>query len=327
MNVLYTCDDNYIWLMGISLISLLENNKNVEEINIFLLGENISVENRDKLNQISEKYGRTITIIEPKISSIPKELVSTRWPLSAFSRLYSAELLPEYLDKILYLDCDTIITTNIEELYNQDVDNCVLKGVKDCIGKQYKVNIGLNEDDIYINAGVLLLNLNKLRNIDVNLEISNFIKKYTNLISYADQDILNGIFKDKMMPIKPNYNVMTIDCVYKYKDIICLRRPTFFYTQDEMKDAVQNPYIIHYTTNMRIIRPWYLNSNHPYKDEFLKYYEISLWNEKELVEYHFKSNESKIIKLLQILPHGIAIRILGFLHAILKPKIKYLKYK
>ena len=51
MNVLYTCDDNYVWLMGISTISLFENNKTIEDLQVYLLGDNISQENKDKLKK------------------------------------------------------------------------------------------------------------------------------------------------------------------------------------------------------------------------------------------------------------------------------------
>lgn len=46
MKVMYTCDNNYVWLMGISVISLFENNKHVKELKVYLLGEKISKENK-----------------------------------------------------------------------------------------------------------------------------------------------------------------------------------------------------------------------------------------------------------------------------------------
>ena len=46
MNILYTCDDNYVWLMGISVISLFENNQNINEITVYLLGEKVKDKNK-----------------------------------------------------------------------------------------------------------------------------------------------------------------------------------------------------------------------------------------------------------------------------------------
>ena len=78
MNVLYTCDNNYVWLLGISAISMFENNRELQNLNVYLLGENISNENKQILTKIGEKYNRQITIIEvPKID-IPEALVSAR---------------------------------------------------------------------------------------------------------------------------------------------------------------------------------------------------------------------------------------------------------
>ena len=55
MNILYTCDNNYVWLMGISMTSLFDNNKDMKEITVYLIGDNISDENREKLTEIAEK--------------------------------------------------------------------------------------------------------------------------------------------------------------------------------------------------------------------------------------------------------------------------------
>ena len=78
MNVLYTCDDNYVWLMGISTISLFENNKTIEDLQVYLLGDNISQENKDKLKKIGDQYGRKIQVIEIPPLTIPTALISAR---------------------------------------------------------------------------------------------------------------------------------------------------------------------------------------------------------------------------------------------------------
>ena len=77
MNVMYTCDDNYVWLMGISTISLFENNKTIEDLQVYLLGDNISQENKDKLKKIGDQYGRKIQVIEIPPLTIPTALICT----------------------------------------------------------------------------------------------------------------------------------------------------------------------------------------------------------------------------------------------------------
>ena len=327
MNVLYTCDNNYVWLMGVSVVSLFENNCLMDEINVYILGENISDENKKILCDIAENYNRKIVVIDVPEIDIPKSLVSARWPLSAFTRLYSGQLLPNEMKKVLYLDCDTIISGSIEELEGLDVLNYIVYGIIDCIGSSYKKNIGLDPDEQYVNAGVLLFNLEKLRRIDIKDTIDRYMIKYENLINYADQDILNGIFNGKIGTIAPQYNVMTIDVVHTYKEITILRRPTNFYTEEELIKAVNNPVIIHYTTNMRVVRPWFQDTNHPFMDEFRKYLKMSPWKNIKLKEMKFMSKEAAIIGLIMKLPKTLAYSILGLLHSEIKPFVIRLKSK
>lgn len=319
MNVLYTCDNNYIWIMGISAISLFENSKNIGELTVYLLGENISQESKNILLNIGEKYGRNITIIDVPELDIPESLISARWPLSAFTRLYAGQLLPTDITRVLYLDCDTIVTGDISPLENIMIEDYIVCGIKDCIGSAYKENIGLNGDDVYINAGVLLMNLIKLRHVDVKSVIEDYMYNYEKKINYADQDILNGVFNKKIGVLPPQYNVMTIDIVHSYKEIKMLRDPTNFYTSSELAEAVEHPVIIHYTTNMRVIRPWFSNTDHPLAFEFKKYMKISPWANRSLNKMEFKSKETKIIGMIDKWPKVLSYRILGLMHAKLKP--------
>lgn len=320
MNIMYTCDDNYVWLMGISTISLFENNKTIENLKVYLLGENISCEHKKQLNEIANQYKRKIEVIDIPKLEIPPSLVSSRWPLSAFTRLFSSQILPESVERILYLDCDTIITGDISEIEKIPFGGNVVLGVKDCISGTYKKNIGLDGDSPYINAGVLLFDMNALRKIDIKEQIELYMNKYVKRINYADQDILNGLFKGYIGELDPKFDVMTIDVVHSYEEIIRLRKPTNFYKKSELEAAVSNPAIIHYTTNMRIIRPWFSNTDHPKANEFRKYMEISVWKGKEFGKMIFQSREAKIIGIVMKLPKRVAYDILGIIHAELKPR-------
>lgn len=320
MKVMYTCDNNYVWLMGISTISLFENNKALDELKVYLLGESISDINKNELKRIGEKYGREVEVIDVPKLNIPPSLVTTRWPLSAFTRLFSGAILPDDVNRVLYLDCDTIISGDISELENVKFDGKIAMGVKDCISGTYKKNVGLDADSTYINAGVILFDVDALRKININVEIESYMNEYRKLINYADQDILNGMLKGKIGELNPKFDVMTIDAVHTYEEIQQLRRPTNFYSREELEKAVNNPVIIHYTTNMLVIRPWFSNSDHPFVDEFRKYMNISAWKNRELKEMKFNSIVAKGINIIMKLPPKLAFNILGIIHAELKPK-------
>lgn len=319
MNILYTCDNNYIWLMGISTISLFENNKSIQDLNVYLLGDHISDSNKECLQNIAAQYDRTITVIDVPEFNIARTLVSERWPLSAYTRLYAAELLPDDIDQILYLDCDTIVIGDLSGLENFDFGSNIIYGVKDCISKGYKINIGINPELGYINAGVLLINLVELKKVNINSSIDAFLHRYEKILNYADQDILNGLFSERIGYLHPRYDLISINANYTYREIMQLRKPNNFYSEEEISAAINHPVIIHYTTNLRIIRPWYSNSNHPYKDLFLKYKGMSIWKNTELKEYTFKSKGYKLIGAIEMLPNAIAYPVLGLIHSHIKP--------
>lgn len=320
MKVMYTCDNNYVWLMGISAISLFENNIGIDELKVYLLGENINEENKNELKKIGEKYGREVEVIDVPKLSIPPSLISARWPLSAFTRLFSGVILPDDVARILYLDCDTIISGDISELENVEFSGNIAMGVKDCISGTYKKNVGLDMDSPYINAGVILFDMDALRKININVEIERYMNKYEKFINYADQDILNGMFKGKIGKLNPKFDVMTIDAVHTYEEILKLRRPTNFYKKEELEEAMLNPAIIHYTTNMLVVRPWFRNTDHPFAGEFKKYMDMSAWKDRELKEMVFESKVAKVIKIIMKLPKSIAYSALGLIHAELKPR-------
>ncbi len=326
MKVLYTCDNNYVWLMSISMLSLFKTNQNANEITVYLIGENISDDNKKVLEDIANEYKRKCIVIDlPDIKMSPN-LFTDRWPKSAFTRLFCGQILPEDVKKIIYIDCDTIIKSSLVELYEDEkMSQFPVSGVKDCVSGLYKENIGLNKNSTYINAGILFINVELLRQIDMFKEIEDFTTNYNKKINYADQDVLNYVLKNKLGVLNPKYNVMTLEFAYPYKDILKIRRPNNYYEENEIKNAVENPAIIHYTTNMTTIRPWFSNANHPRKDDFLNIYKENTYIKKELQAYSTNTAKYKFLNFLLHLPKSIGYSCIGIIHSELVPLLKRIK--
>ena len=64
MNILYQCNDNYAPYCGVSITSLFENNKHIEDISVFILSDDMSHENQSKFMLLAEEYGRKIVIVD-----------------------------------------------------------------------------------------------------------------------------------------------------------------------------------------------------------------------------------------------------------------------
>lgn len=307
------------------MISLFENNRKSEVIHVYLLGDGISEENRQTLANIASKYQRSFTLINVPDLNIPDKLSSSRWPKSAFTRMFAGELMPLAITKAIYLDCDTIISGNIQGMEACIESDMPFSGVKDCVSRPYKAKIGIGKDGSYINAGVLAMNLTELRKLDIRGMMRDFLGKYETAVSYADQDILNGIFKGKFGILPPQYDLMTMVNTYTYKELRQIRHPHNYYNEEEIKCSKTNPLIIHFTTAMLNIRPWCEGSKHSYAWMFEKYQAMSPWADRPKAKANFSAKEYKIIKQILRLPKPVAYRVLGLVHAYLRPYYIILK--
>lgn len=325
MNVMYASDDNYAWLMGISMISLFENNKEIKDIDVYIFGDNLSEENQKIITTIAEKYGRTCHHVDVGKINIPQILMSDRYPKSTFSRLFAYELLPKEVEKLIYLDCDTIVMGSLEDMFNMNVEGKAFLATKDCMGKAYKRKIGLKDEDTYINAGVMVMNMKRLREIPIAERMVAFVDKYAEAMTYADQEIVNGIFQGDFGIMPVEYDMQTQFVQYSYKEIVKIRHPHRFYSKEEVEYGKNNPKIYHYTTCMLDVRPWFSNSKIVNAWAFDKYMALSPWKDREKAEKIFDGMSNDVLRYIDKMPNGLRLLILGLMHSVLRPNFYILK--
>lgn len=106
-----------------------------------------------------------------------------------------SKIFPE-LDKILSLDIDTIVTENIDELWDIDISNYYIAGVRD--------TPEFNKNGLYINGGVLLCNLKKIREDKMDEKMIFRLNHYRE--EYAEQDTLNKVYKNHILELPTEYN-------------------------------------------------------------------------------------------------------------------------
>ena len=207
MNIVYSSSDSYCEIAGISMLSLLENNSSVRELNVYLIDNGISVENKKRLEDMFKSFGREIHYLQPlDIESFAKTKINIgRWNISTFYRLFLSTMLPE-LDKVLFIDCDTLVLEELSDLWNMDFKDKWVYGVDDCRGAAYRTNIGLEPEDNYINNGVLLMNLAAWRENNVEQRFLQFIHDNQGDITFVDQDdyIDNDYIETLVSNIKDN---------------------------------------------------------------------------------------------------------------------------
>ncbi len=173
MNILYCGDENIENGLIISILSLLKNVK--QKLKVYVLTMDMQNEKKkfrgisdltiNYLNKIvkeknNDNFVKKIDITKLFNENLPKKNMETRFTPYCMVRLFADEI-PELPDKILYLDTDVVCRKDFTEFYNQDITNYELVGVLDHYGKWFfKKNIFKVD---YINSGVLLLNLAKIK--------------------------------------------------------------------------------------------------------------------------------------------------------------------
>lgn len=312
INIAYASDEKYAWITAVSIISLLNNNCN-EEFTIFILDFDIMNESKKLIQNMLEKSAYKVvlkwidtTFIKTLTSDVA---ISNRLGIATFGRLFLSKLLPNNISIILYIDCDTIINGDIKELFYRDYTNYAIAGVKECVNKYFAKTVGFDPTFPYLNAGILIMNLEFLRKKNY-FEI--FIKELrrSKPIYCFDQDIVNiCIDNDEKFILELKYNFHTPVAYCTYKEIISMRHQFDFYSENEVLKAKEKPIIVHFCSwDLSGSRPWQQNNNHPYSDLFLKYLK-----ETPFVNHQFEQNKVKVLdKIIQLMPKFIKFKILYF---------------
>lgn len=295
LNVAYGCNNAYIEYTGISLISLFENNKEFEKITIYFIDMGISDDSKQILEEIASEYNRIITFIEFNklcegltISSIGRHIESI------YAKLFFSRL--EEIDKILYLDSDTIVAGSLKKLWSLDLGNNLIAGVQTISSIKRNNLVGLDSSNPFINDGVVLINLVQWRKERTEEKFLDYIKMHNGNPPILSEGTINAVCKEKIIVLDPRYNLLS-GIIYYTSQEIKRMSGVDYYTKKQLDDAKKTPIIIHYLCGF-YNRPWCEGSSHPLKEYFTFYKARSPWKDKPLI----------------IRPLPVRLRAIDFLH-------------
>lgn len=313
INIGFTVTDNYAQHLAATMASILSNTSKDNELNFFVLNEgDITSETKRRINQLSN-----IREFNIKYVTVKREDFSEYSPgvhMSTNYRLKVASLIPE-VDKILFLDVDLIVLDNIAKLWDIDMTEFYMAAAPDpCQIYQFQVVRSRFIDKfppLIYNTGVILLNLKKWREDDIEEKLLKGIKWFSaNYYEcWPDQSTLNMVLKDKIRLLDARWNACPL--------LGYLQNPPCAYDSIEQRDRIfVNPAIIHYAAEQKY-KAW-LDSSLPWADvywEYLRktpYYETGILN---MVKNAYKYELSDI--------HGC----LGLLKQQNDINFKYKKYR
>lgn len=211
--IFFSTDDNYIPYLDVAVASLIENASKEYSYRIIVLNTGLNEENV-KLVMKNEKPGFKIDFIDitDKLAGIKSRLKNVyHFSLVTYYRLFIASLFPEY-DKIIYIDCDLVVLGDISELYHTDIgDNIIGAATEQFVSNTPEFMIyankavGVDPAD-YVNAGVLLLNLDEFRKAEIENRFVELISKYDFDLLDPDQAYLNFLCCGKIYRLPNGWN-------------------------------------------------------------------------------------------------------------------------
>lgn len=279
MNISYACDDKYIEQTIVSMVSLFENNKSINDITIYFIDMGISNSSMHELVNIINLYNRQLIVIPFNQIAYDLKIDKTgRHIASVYAKLFFGRITD--VDRILYLDSDTVIVDELYNFYNIELKDSYVAGVETIHDIRQNQEIGFNKDDRAINDGVVLMNLKLWREDNMLEKCLNFIKLNNGKPPVLSEGTLNAVCKNKILIVHPRYNLMT-GIVDSKNDSIKKSTSREYYDQEIIEEAKENPCIVHFLAGF-YNRPWNKDCTHPLKHFYTDYKKLTIWAEKPL---------------------------------------------
>nr|MCR4762773.1 glycosyltransferase family 8 protein [Lachnospiraceae bacterium] len=282
LNVVYATDDHYVMQAAVSMVSLFENHTDMR-FHLFIISDHISRDHWERLLRIAEKYGHRMDVIEmPDVESRMGVTLSTNgWAKAAYCRLFLCELIPREIDKLFYIDPDTLVVGDIsglvEVIRSKEFEGCYLAA---CVNSKsyYKRLHGFKRNEVYYNSGVMLINLGLWREKNIQKVFCDEIRRRNGRSIDPDQSYINCVLMSRTMVLPAKFNVVSLYCS-GYGEFLKKSgyRPEETYAETELEDAVKNPVIIHFEGG-RENKPWYQGCRHGMKEEWFRYLRTTEWS-------------------------------------------------
>ena len=256
--VVMAADENYVIPLSVAIASILCNAKPQTKYDIHLLVPNeFSAVSKMLLQRYEQIYpGCKINFLVVKDLFDDVQMSISHITKVTYYRLLIPSLLPQY-DKCIYLDADLVVNTDLSGFYRTNIADFYLAGVK-AAGYMYPAwkidfettRLNLPSVDRYINAGVLLMNLKRMRNEGLQ-EV--FLELAQKQLQSQDQDVLNIACYNNIKIMPPVYNLMnkyvrSEKGKYSFNDT-----GKYAYPQVEQTSALARPHIVHFADKQK---PW-----------------------------------------------------------------------
>lgn len=253
IEIALTFDDKFWAPAYATMRSICLTTHQPKDLRFHLLVDGITPAHRVVLDSIATDYGATLNVIDLGASNVLGERIAgfpairmRRFHPVIYARLFLGELLPPDVAKVLYLDSDIFVRSDIAMLYATELEGKAIAAALQpdrmhCIaGKDLRTRNAFSMAEPYFNSGVMLIDMTQYRGVDFAAAIKASLPQSEIEMFYYDQDIINFCFKGRILELDHRWN---------------LQNP-------EPAHEILNPHILHYSANPK---PWFIWSRVAFK--------------------------------------------------------------
>lgn len=261
ISIVVASDNHYSILIAALLKSIDVNHHTDEHIDFHIIDDGISAKFKEQLETIVNPERITLKWFSSK-KIIPDNIVipvdNSAFPLTVYMRVFSPYVVDKDVEKLIYLDVDTIVQDDISKLWNTDLGDYIAGAVQD-VGKtmdcewggvpNYK-ELGFTADTKYFNSGVLMINTKRWREENFSAKVISALSTHKEHVRLADQYGLNVVLANQWLELDPKWN-------------------WFAFKENE------NPSLVHFLDIKPIFTSY--NSKEVYREEFFRYLSMTPW--------------------------------------------------
>ena len=270
VHLVYMADSKYLPYMMTSLYSVVKNKNKSTIYQVHVIAKDFNKEDKATLQKLANKNVK-INIYDAKEMNLDLNHLGRFASFNiSLQKLFIADYLTEQ-NKVLYMDADTLVLKDLSKVYNTPLKDVYVAAVKDGLMYQHPEHItelNLRNNKFYFNSGVMLLNLNKIRQDKIINAATIYFNTHQEV--FGDQDVLNVVFKGKVQPLSYRYNCNSV--FFEEKDAAFLSEFWGENVPSTPREVYDNATVLHFAGH----KPWTEWFTHDYLKPLWQQYNTEL---------------------------------------------------
>jgi len=243
-----------------------------------IMDDDVPSSDMDRLREVVQHEGAELevhSIDRRRLTNLPVSVTAHGGAISCV-RLVLPDLLPE-VERCLYIDADTLTKSSLAPLDQVDLSGVPVAAVRNVVEPAMRPRLaefGVADPLRYLNSGVLLMNLDRMRRSGAVTQLLSYVDKHGDSLLWVDQDALNAVFDGQWVELHPRWNAQN-----SFWNWVAWAEETF--GVEPLAQAKRAPAILHFEGPL-LAKPWHFLSNHAYRQDYRDTLRATPWGDVRL---------------------------------------------